>query len=519
MSKQLDLGFPGGPGDVLTPQPGCELFFGLVGPTGSDADSVYQELAGQLRAIGYDTELISFSDLIRRESGVQGFGPSEYDRIRLLMEKGTDLREASGLGDYVARLALGEIRRRRKAKTGDRNEAAKKTAYILKSFKRREEVDLFRIIYGKQFNLISVYASEEERLSRLTRKIASSERKPPSGVEDRARELIRIDGAEEDRPLGQSVRETFPLADYFVLIKDSLPLSIQLRRLVHLVFGNPYLTPTKDEYAMFLAQAAALRSGDLSRQVGATIVSDDGEVISAGCNEVPKAGGGLYWSDDRFPRRDFEVGYDKNTKVKQELVEDMLGRLSSAKWLATQVATLSPHELFAKAVTEEDAPLKDSPMLDVIEYGRAVHAEMAAITDAARRGLPIRGARLFCTTFPCHLCARHIISAGIKEVLYIEPYPKSRTPDLYSDSVVINPTKLAAGMVNFLPFIGVAPRRYFDFFQLEGTRKTDHGEIVNWVEREKEPKVRRFVLSYLRVEQVVVASMALPEDDNTEEPK
>jgi deoxycytidylate deaminase len=46
------------------------------------------------------------------------------------------------------------------------------------------------------------------------------------------------------------------------------------------------------EYGLFLAKAAALRTLDLSRQVGAAIFSDKGEIIALGANEVPKAGGG-----------------------------------------------------------------------------------------------------------------------------------------------------------------------------------------------------------------------------------
>src|SRR5439155_12870624 len=74
-------------------------------------------------------------------------------------------------------------------------------------------------------------------------------------------------------------------------------------------------------------------------------------------------------------------------------------------------------------------------VLDVIEYGREVHAEMAALTDAAKRGTSVRGCVLYCTTFPCHECARLIVSAGIARVVYIEPYPKSKVAELYEDSI------------------------------------------------------------------------------------
>ena len=42
---------------------------------------------------------------------------------------------------------------------------------------------------------------------------------------------------------------------------------------------------------------------------------------------------------------------------------------------------------------------------------------------------------MFVTTFPCHYCARHIVSAGIDEVQYIEPYPKSQAIGLHRDSI------------------------------------------------------------------------------------
>src|SRR5690554_7068769 len=44
---------------------------------------------------------------------------------------------------------------------------------------------------------------------------------------------------------------------------------------------------------------------------------------------------------------------------------------------------------------------------------------LSAISDAARNGLKIKEAVLYCTTFPCHICAKHIIAAGIRRVVYI----------------------------------------------------------------------------------------------------
>ena len=53
----------------------------------------------------------------------------------------------------------------------------------------------------------------------------------------------------------------------------------------------------------------------------------------------------------------------------------------------------------------------------------AVHAEQNAIIQAARLGSSIDGATLYCTHQPCVLCAKMIVNAGIRRVLYREGYP------------------------------------------------------------------------------------------------
>lgn len=53
----------------------------------------------------------------------------------------------------------------------------------------------------------------------------------------------------------------------------------------------------------------------------------------------------------------------------------------------------------------------------------AVHAEQNAIIQAARLGVSIQGATLYCTHQPCVLCAKMIVNAGIVRVVYREGYP------------------------------------------------------------------------------------------------
>ena len=217
----------------------------------------------------------------------------------------------------------------------------------------------------------------------------------------------------------------FHLGDVFVTGIDPAMAEATIRRFVKALFGDTKASPTKDEYGLYTATAASLRSADLSRQVGAAIFTKNGEIISLGCNEVPRPGGGTYWSDDEEPiYRDVELGYDPNQDRKAEIVHDLLTRMASEGFLSGTLTKIkSPQrraELFIDCET-----LRDSQLMDIIEFGRVIHAEMSAIADAARLGRATKDATLFCTTFPCHICAKHVVAAGIDRVVFLEPYPKS----------------------------------------------------------------------------------------------
>jgi dCMP deaminase len=60
----------------------------------------------------------------------------------------------------------------------------------------------------------------------------------------------------------------------------------------------------------------------------------------------------------------------------------------------------------------------------------AVHAEQNAIVQAAKLGLSLEGATLYCTHRPCSICAKLIINSGIKRVVYLFEYPDNFAQDL-----------------------------------------------------------------------------------------
>jgi cytidine deaminase len=80
------------------------------------------------------------------------------------------------------------------------------------------------------------------------------------------------------------------------------------------------------------------------------------------------------------------------------------------------------------------------------------------------------------------------VAAGVMRVVYIEPYPKSLAQDLYLDSIKIGGS-IDARKVNFRSFVGVAPARYFDFFEARTDRKDRKGNAVLWNKMLAIPKI------------------------------
>jgi cytidine deaminase len=316
---------------------------------------------------------------------------------------------------------------------------------------------------------------------------------------------MAIDYSESDKSFGQKIRETFPLGDVFVDGINRVECERMIRRFINLIFGANSITPNHNEYGMYLAKSTALRSADLSRQVGAALFRPTGEVISLGCNEVPKYGGGTYFTDDEADHRDFAWGEDPNDRVKREILYELIKILFDRKGLADELNKLgTPREIMSNLLSDEGG-VKESKLMDLLEFGRVIHAEMCAITDAARLGIGTKGATLYCTTFPCHICAKHIVAAGIERVVFLEPYPKSYAKELHADSIEVegNPE---AKKVKFVPFMGISPYRYRDFFE-KGRRKDSTGKLLRWKERDPMPIMEIYYPVYIQLETFVSSKL------------
>ena len=70
------------------------------------------------------------------------------------------------------------------------------------------------------------------------------------------------------------------------------------------------------------------------------------------------------------------------------------------------------------------------------ELCRALHAEQNAIIQAAKLGSSIDGATLYCTHQPCVICAKMIVNAGIRRVIYHQGYPDPFALEIFDEAGV-----------------------------------------------------------------------------------
>ena len=138
--------------------------------------------------------------------------------------------------------------------------------------------------------------------------------------------------------------------------------------------------PSWDEYFIEITRLVAKRSTCLRRQVGAVLVKDK-NILATGYNGAPSG-----------TSHCLDIG----------CLREKLGIPSGER-----------HELC-----------------------RGLHAEQNAIIQAAKHGTTIDGATLYCTTMPCIICAKMIINAGIRRIVYEEGYADQLATEMLAESAI-----------------------------------------------------------------------------------
>jgi deoxycytidylate deaminase len=445
-----------GGSSVLDKHATPELVIALCGPLGTPLHQVASKFKQVIiKDYAYThTQIIRLSEFLKQ-------GLPAKPSIADLIAAGNRLREEHG-NAYLAALAIKEIYAARSDvpppisndEMGEDTPARTivptplvRHCHIIDSIKNGDELRLLRSVYGEMLYVVGVYAPIEKRIENLEGRTSGE------AVET----LIDRDSGEEAAN-GQQVGETYPQADFFLRTEKGTDaeLDAPIKRFLDLLFGAEIITPTKAERAMYAAYSAARNSACLSRQVGASIADEDGTVIATGWNDVPRPFGGLYEEiDDRKSDQrcwNHNGGYCFNDAEKDLIADQMIGMLVKNKLISS------------KKVEEATKLIRqDTKLKSLIEFSRAVHAEMHAILNAgATAGASVKGSTLYVTTYPCHSCARHLIAAGIREVVFLEPYRKSLATKLHKDAITENED--AKDRVRLLPYNGVAPSRFLTFF-------------------------------------------------------
>ena len=277
------------------------------------------------------------------------------------------------------------------------------------------------------------------------------------------------------KKFGQNLFSCYSMANFFLYQNKNL--SRQIQRFIYILFNDPFAEPTYEEYFMFCAQAEAYRSLDLDRQVGAVIVNDDNEIVASGFNDVSKVGGGHFAHHDHpmHEQADKEIDY-RDFKHKQDYNHTYLD----------QIAKKIAHKL---GLDTKDQLMLREEITGITEFKRSTHAEMSALLDASLRGAAVKNCTIYVNFYPCHNCTKHLIAAGIKKIIFVHPYTKSKASDMYSGMIkhgLFIDEKSRPEVVIFEPFLGVSPNRFMSAFtndkdsRLEKENERENGKIQEW---------------------------------------
>ncbi|WP_173012710.1 anti-phage dCTP deaminase [Niveispirillum sp. SYP-B3756] len=485
-----------------------EIIFVLVGPVGSGVSTTAEKIRSILQSQFKYTvpEIIRMSEFIANDANKVSITVAERDKldryITTMQDAGNKLREKFG-ANYLAARAVEKIVNIREKNSGYSESAGeriiqpKRIAYIIDSIKNIEEYKLLKQVYGDILVLFGVFAPDQLREKRLSSNgAASSETKNI------------IDRDQADIPtFGQMTRKTFIESDFYICNDQKLEeLDRKVRRLLDIIFDVNIHTPTRAESAMYEAEAAAMNSACMSRQVGASIVSDSGELIAIGWNDVPKFGGGLYNEGDQMTMKEGKIIDSDNRcfKYKGNICHNEIKRRGIIEKVVEKMIS---GKLFKKEIGKSDVIriLSGTEIDSIIEYSRSIHAEMEAILSVAREGKnSLLKSTMYTTTYPCHNCARHIVAAGIKEVVYIQPYQKSLAIELHGDA--ISELQDDTGRVIFRQYDGVAPRNFIRAFKSVRDRKSN-GRLARPNSETAYPIFRTQLDSFSKYEDKVVADL------------
>ena len=301
------------------------------------------------------------------------------------------------------------------------NEGIKSTRIVIDAIRNPLELVYLRDQFAA-FYSIAITTNDKDRRQRLSdigfnkRTIDAIDEKEYSG-----KALKNYDNF-----VSQNIENCIQKSDVFFInsgeisqfTETSKKLNEQIVRYVSLMLRPGLITPTKDERCMQIAFVAKLNSGCISRQVGAALVDKNYSVKAVGWNDVPKGQiscllrdvGKLLGSGDIDAFSDYEKN-DK--KIRAEL----------GKKFAKRENIKTSSGLHCPFCFKDSYNAINNNQNNQV-HTRSLHAEENAFLQLAKYGnSTIEGGILYTTASPCELCSKKAFQLGIKQVVYVDPYP------------------------------------------------------------------------------------------------
>lgn len=207
-------------------------------------------------------------------------------------------------------------------------------------------------------------------------------------------------------------------------------LYAQLVRYYALALHPGLVTPSRDERCMQVAFIAKANSGCISRQVGAAVTDEHYAVKAIGWNDVPKGQVpcSLRNADDLLTASD-KISYSTFERENDQF-RDHVARTYAAR-TELKKDGLPCAYCFKDAVNESYFTRGGKKGTNQI-HTRSLHAEENAFLLLANSTF-IRGGKLYTTASPCELCSKKAFQLGIRDVVYIDPYPGISEPHVMAN--------------------------------------------------------------------------------------
>lgn len=317
----------------------------------------------------------------------------------------------------------------------DRANGTKSTRVVIDAVRNPLELVYLRDQFAAFF-AIAVTSDDEDRKARLAN--LSIPKRDIDALD--AREYSKKSLGNYGNFVSQNLQECIQKADLFftnpgkpdAFAKTRLILHRQIVRYVALMLRPGLVTPTPDERCMQLAFVAKLNSGCISRQVGAAVSDAHSSIKAVGWNDVPKGQvpcllrdvGTLLNSHDALAFSDYE---STNVEFRKHLSKkfEHAGPLKTALGLPCPFCFKDAYN----TITEKENQV----------HTRSLHAEENAFLQLAKYGNSgIEGGFLYTTASPCELCSKKAFQLGIKEIVYVDPYPGISTIHVLKSGPEVN---------------------------------------------------------------------------------